>query len=202
MNPQPNQPIYRIYAPIYDGVFGPLFKYARRRAIEALSIQAGEKIFVPGIGTGLDLPFFPEGCSITGIDISQPMLAKARAKVDTRDITLLEMDAQALQLPDAAFDVVVFNLVLSVVPDGAAAFREGWRVLRAGGRAIIFDKFLAPNANLNWQRRWIGQIVRALGTDPNRRLDDVIGRVEGLTIDWDKPSLLRGQYRIIHLTKS
>jgi len=53
-------------------------------------------------------------------------------------VTLLEMDAQDLAFPDASFDTVLFNLILSVVPDGASAFQEGWRTLKPGGRAVIF----------------------------------------------------------------
>lgn len=55
------------------------------------------------------------------------MLEKARAKTTGTNITLAVMNAQALQFQDNVFDVVILNLILSVVPDGAATLRESWR---------------------------------------------------------------------------
>ena len=137
MNYQRNLRIYRLWAPVYDAFFTRVFDRSRRRAVELLDLQPGERLLIPGIGTGLDLPYVPAGVSVVGGDISPEMLDKARSKVDGRDVTLLEMDAQALEFPDASFDAVLLNLILSVVPDGAAAFRQAWRVLKPGGRAVI-----------------------------------------------------------------
>ena len=93
------------------------------------------------------------------------------------------------------------SLILSVVPDGAAAFREAWRVLRPGGRAVIFDKFLPEAGRLSLLRRAIGAVLRVLGTDPNRRLSQLIAGAPGLVVERNEPSLLRGQYRIVLLRK-
>jgi SAM-dependent methyltransferase len=116
-------------------------------------------------------------------------------------VTLLKMDAQALDFADGSFDAVLFNLILSVAPDGAATFRAAWRALRPGGRAVIFDKFLPENSELTPSRRWLGRIVSAFGTDPNRRVSDIIGRVPDLVIEQNAASLLGGLYRILRLYK-
>ncbi len=176
MSNKPGQLIYALYAPAYDLFFKPFSDRARQRAIQILDLQSGERLFMPGIGTGLDLPHIPEDISITGIDLNGAMLSKARKKAGEHDITLQQMDAQNLDFLDATFDAVLMCLVVSVVPDGGAAFHEAWRVLRPGGRLVIFDKFLADDARLTPVQRVIGRIVSMMGTDPNRRLSDITRR--------------------------
>ena len=201
MDNQRNQTIYKLWAPIYDKVMGPFAGKARRQAIELLNLRVGEIVLLLGVGTGLDLPHIQAGVKVTGIDLSPAMLRKAQDKANGRNVSLLEMNAQALDFPDDSFDVVVLNLILSVVPDGAVAFREAWRVLRPGGRAVIFDKFASEDGRISALRRGVGQIISLLGTDPNRRLSGIIGRPEDMTIECNEPSLLRGQYRIVLLRK-
>jgi ubiquinone/menaquinone biosynthesis C-methylase UbiE len=201
MDNERNQAVYQLWAPIYDTVMGPFAGKARRHALELLNLRTGESVLLVGVGTGLDLPHLHAGMKVTGIDLSPAMLCKARDKANGRDVTLLEMDAQALDFPDASFDVVILNLILSVVPDGAAAFREAWRVLRAGGRAVIFDKFAAEDGRISALRRGIGKIISLIGTDPNRRLSEIVGSSSNLTIERNEPSLLHGQYRVVLLSK-
>lgn len=202
MNDRRNLTIYRRWAPIYDRVMRPVYGAARKHAIDLLNLQAGEQVLISGIGTGLDLPLIPLGVSITGIDLTPAMLEKARVKAKGRDLTLAVMNAQCLEFNDNTFDAAILNLILSVVPDGAAAFREAWRVLRPGGRAVIFDKFLPEASRLSRGRNLVGAVIRAIGTDPNRRLSDIIDSVPDMRVERDEPSLLRGQYRIVVLRKS
>ena len=152
MNNKHNRRIYRLYAPLYDLFFKAASDRPRRSAIQMLCLQPGERLLIPGIGTGLDLLYLPANVSVTGVDFSPAMLEQARAKVDGRDVTLLEMNAQRLDFPDASFDAVLFMLSLSVIPDGRAAFGEVWRLLRPGGRIVIFDKFLPENGVCYWYR--------------------------------------------------
>jgi len=202
MDKDNNLRIYRTWAPVYDLVMGPFSSRARLQAVKLLDLRPGEQLLIPGIGTGMDLPLIPLGVSVVGVDISREMLTKAHARVDGRQVTLLEMDAQTLDFADGSFDVVLFNLILSVVPDSAVAFREAWRALRPGGRAVIFDKFLSENSKLTPVRRLAGRVVSAIGTDPNRRLSDIIGGVPGLIVERDQASLLGGLYRLLRLYKS
>ncbi len=201
MNDEHNQTIYKLWAPIYDTVMGPFAGKARRHAIEMLNLRAGESVLLVGVGTGLDLPQLQAGVKAIGIDLSSAMLRKARDKVNGQNVTLLEMNAQALDFPNDSFDAVILNLILSVVPDGAVAFREAWRVLRPGGRAVIFDKFAPEEGPISALRRGVGKIIALFGTDPNRRLSEIMGSPPDLTIACNKPSLLRGQYRIVLLHK-
>ena len=181
---------------------GPFADKARRHAIELLNLRVDESVLLLGVGTGLDLPHIQAGVKVTGIDLSPAMLRKAQDKANGRNVSLLEMNAQALDFPDDSFDVVVLNLILSVVPDGAVAFREAWRVLRPGGRAVIFDKFASEGGQISVLRRGVGQIISLFGTDPNRRLSEIMDSLPDLTIERNEPSLLRGQYRIVLLHKT
>ena len=198
MDNERNRRVYRLWAPVYDAFVTRIFDRPRRRALD---LQPGERLLIPGIGTGLDLPYVPPGVSVVGTDISSEMLGRAHPKAAGRDVTLLMMDAQALNFPDSRFDTVLLNLILSVVPDGARAFHEAWRVLEPGGRAVVFDKFLPESSALTPGRRLLGRVVSALGTDPNRRLSEIVDGVPGVIIEGDEPSLLRGQYRLLRLCK-
>ena len=201
MDNRRNQTIYRLWAPVYDRVMGPFAGKARRHAIELLNLQPGERVLLSGVGTGLDLPHLSAGVKAVGIDLSPEMMHKAQDKVNSHDVTLRAMNAEALDFADNSFDVVILNLILSVVPDGAAAFREAWRVLRPGGRAVIFDKFAAEGKQPSMLRRGLGKIITLIGTDPNRRLSEIMSDPPGLNIERNESSLLHGQYRIVLLSK-
>ncbi len=201
MNNAYNLKLYGFYASRYERLFGWLYARPQRRAVALLSVQPGERVFVPGVGTGLGLAALPGGAHITAIDLSPTMLAQARRKLQGKAAVLEVMDAQHLRYPDARFDAVLLSLILSVVPDGAAAFCEAWRVLRPGGRAVIFDKFLPETGRLSLVRRAVGAVARAAGTDPNRRLSDIIEGASDLVVERNEQSLLRGQYRIVLLRK-
>jgi ubiquinone/menaquinone biosynthesis C-methylase UbiE len=164
-----------------------------------LQLGPGERLLMPGIGTGLDLPYVSDGVQITSTDLSSAMLHQGSAA--RSHIRRSIMDAQSLAFPDAVFDAVLLSLILSVVPDGAAAFSEGWRVLRPGGRVVIFDKFLPEAGVLSPTRRMAGAVIAWLGTDPNRRLSDILNTQRMRFIERDEPSLLRGQYRVVVLRK-
>ena len=75
---------YRRYAGIYDAVFGPVLQPGRRAVLEALRLGAGDRVLEVGVGTGLSLPLYPGDVTVTGIDVSREMLAKARARVKRR----------------------------------------------------------------------------------------------------------------------
>ncbi|MFQ5420886.1 MAG: class I SAM-dependent methyltransferase, partial [Anaerolineae bacterium] len=100
MNNQRNLTVYRLYAPVYDALFRPVFQTARKRAIDKLRLQPGERLLLSGAGTGLDLPLIPPGVQVTAVDLSHPMLQKAGEKGTGRTAFAL-MDAQKLGLAAA-----------------------------------------------------------------------------------------------------
>ena len=103
--------------------------------------QASGDVLEVAVGTGLNLDAYPPGIGLTGIDLSEQMLAIAstRAAELERDVELRQGDAQALPFADAAFDTVVCTFGLCAIPDIDAALDEMVRVLRPGGRLILVD---------------------------------------------------------------
>lgn len=200
MDNRANLTIYRRHAPIYDRWMRLWTAGCRGKAIEYLDLKPGERLLIPGVGTGLDLPYLPADLSVTGVDLSPEMLGRARDK-GWKPAGLCVMDGQLLAFSNRYFDAVLLNLILSVVPDGKKALEEAWRVLRPGGRAVVFDKFLPEGAQSTVWRELVGGLIRRLGTDPNRRFSDMVRDLPDLLIEKDEPVLLQGQYRILLLTK-
>ena len=115
------------------------------------------------IGTGLNLPFYPDGVPLTGIDLSPAMLAIAsrRARELGVDADLRLGDAHDLDFPDESFDTVVATLFLSSVPSPRQAAAEVLRVLKPGGRLLLLDHVRSPI--------WPARLVERLLDPPVRR---------------------------------
>jgi ubiquinone/menaquinone biosynthesis C-methylase UbiE len=110
---------------------------------------AGEVLEV-AVGTGRNLPFYPEGTRLTGVDWSPAMLGIARRRAADlgREADLRQGDAQALDFPDSSFDTVLCALGLCAIPDDRRAVAEMARVLRPGGRLLLVDHVAASASAL------------------------------------------------------
>lgn len=125
--------------------------------------QARGDVLDVAIGTGLNLPHYPPGIHLTGVDLSPAMLAAAdkRAADLGRAVELSEAAAEHLPFPDASFDTVVCTLSLCSVADDQAAIAEMYRVLRPGGQLLLLDHVAATNRFLlALQRLWEKVTVR------------------------------------------
>ncbi|MFD5096742.1 class I SAM-dependent methyltransferase [Amycolatopsis thailandensis] len=103
--------------------------------------QAAGDVLEVAVGTGLNLPLYPDGIALTGIDLSDGMLAIARGRAERlgHPVTLNQADAHDLPFDAGSFDTVVCTLGLCAIPDDGKALREMARVLRPGGRLILLD---------------------------------------------------------------
>src|ERR1700756_3903589 len=157
---------YARWAPVYDLVFGAIFDRGRRAAIAAAE-QVGGRILEIGVGTGISLPGYSSRNRITGIDLSEAMLRKARRRVADLSLTNVEtlevMDAEHLSFADASFDVVVANHVISTVPNPEAALDECARMLRPGGEMILLSRIGADAGLRHLVELFLQPIVRRLG---------------------------------------
>ena len=154
--------------------------------------QATADVLEVAIGTGRNLPYYPEGIRLTGIEFSPAMLELARRQADQlgRTVDLRLGDAQALELPDASFDTVVCTLSLCAIPDQQRAVAEMKRVLRPGGRLLLLDHVAgAPR----WVRaiQWLLELVtRPLGEEHQRRRPLLQVQAEGLEVQQRERSKL------------
>ena len=129
---------YDRWAPVYDLVFGAVFRRGRSIAIDAAN-RVGGRVLEVGVGTGISLPHYSERCTLYGIDISDGILAKARERATKLDNVeaIAVMDAEDLRFEDGAFDVVVAQYVITAVPNPERALDEFARTARRGGEIII-----------------------------------------------------------------
>jgi ubiquinone/menaquinone biosynthesis C-methylase UbiE len=125
----------------YDGQMDFVERLLGRGDREWLGERATGRVLEVAIGTGRSLPFYVAATSLTGVDLSPEMLAVARRRADERGLPLdlLEGDAEALPVEDAAYDTVLCSLSLCTIPDPAAAIAEMKGALVPGGRLLLLD---------------------------------------------------------------
>lgn len=155
---------YDRIAPLYDLIDG-LYEHSWKAKLRtALFAHAKGRILDVGVGTGCNIPFYPEGSKVVGIDMSERMLdrARERARELGRPMTLRPMNLLSLDFPDGSFDTVSATFVLLCLPDELqkAALRELRRVTRPGGRILILDYRQSPKAGLRLLRQCLAPWMR------------------------------------------
>jgi ubiquinone/menaquinone biosynthesis C-methylase UbiE len=148
--------------------WGPERRWAPRKR-ELFSSMHGKVLFV-AVGTGQDIPFFPPGRDITGIDISPRMLAKARERAArySGSLELREMDIHALEFADQSFDQVVTSCTFCSVPDPVAGLVALRRVLKPGGELSMFEHTGSRVFPFNLMLDVMTPIWKPIGPEMNR----------------------------------
>jgi len=169
--------VYTTYAGFYDQVFGKVFQEGRESAIRNLNVQPGEHVLEVGVGTGIALPMYPSHCRIVGIDLSEGMLAKAKERAETLQLSHVQlqiMDAGAMEFDDDSFDTVVAAYVVTAVPDYRKVVNEMIRVCRPGGRIIMLNHFSNGNKVINAVERVLSPLTKHLGWRTDLSLNTVL----------------------------
>lgn len=160
---------YARWAPVYDLVFHKIMDAGRRAAVTAAS-QSGPLILDVGVGTGLELPYFPTGIKVIGVDLSEPMLRKAQERVRDRKLAnvagLCVMDAARLAVADASVDAVIAPFVITTVPQPEATLDELVRVVRLGGEVVLVNHISAETGARAAFERWLARQTKHLGWRP------------------------------------
>lgn len=194
---------YSLWAPHYDRV--TKLHPQRRRSIELLALEPGERLLIVGVGTGADLPFVPDGTQVLAADLTPAMLeqARAHARPGLPGLEFRVMDGMALELPDASFDAAILHMVLEVIPDPARCLAEVARVLRPGGRVAVFDKFLPEGSRPGLLRRAFLALLDLVFTSTNRQMGEILALSNrsgtALEVVHDEPTV--GSYRHVILRK-
>jgi ubiquinone/menaquinone biosynthesis C-methylase UbiE len=191
---------YTVIAPLYDALLATAGTGLRAASLEQLPKEGNQNVLISGIGTGLDTPHLSAGHRYTGLDITPAMLARAKARIGTLDMNLVQGDSMQLPFADECFDQVVLHLILAIVPDARACLRETARVLKPGGKVLILDKFLKPG-EIAWFRRVLNLLSQHLVTRLDVVFEQVLSSVPQLKVEANVPVLAGGWFRIIRLVK-
>ena len=160
---------YRKKAKHYDVVarFSPVPGYPeraqRRKAVQALGLRRGDTVVEIACGTGRNFPLIeemigPDG-RIVGVDLTDAMLAQARARIETNgwsNVTLVQADAADFDFPTEV-DAILSTYALTQVPECAQVIAHGARALSVGGRWVVLDLKFPANAP-----RWLARVGIAM----------------------------------------
>ena len=152
----------------------------RRRALvhEALGAAPGDRVLDAGCGPGFyvaeTLERVGPGGSVVGVDASPPMLALAAKRSEGHDnVSFHEGDVTALPVADADFDRAMSVQVLEYVTDIPAALAELHRVLKPGGRVLLWD---VDWATVSWRSDDPARMERVLRGWDEHLSDPVLPR--------------------------
>jgi phosphatidylethanolamine/phosphatidyl-N-methylethanolamine N-methyltransferase len=169
LDPSVVERAYARWAPIYDTICGPIFEQGRRAAARA-ACAVGGRILEVGVGTGLSFDHYDADTEVIGIDLSAPMVAKARERLSSgafphvRDVMV--MDAHDLKFPDASFDCVVAQFVITLVAQPERVLDECARVVRPGGEIVLINHLYSERGIAAALERWFARPAAAFGLRP------------------------------------
>ncbi|HZP70749.1 MAG TPA: class I SAM-dependent methyltransferase [Pseudolabrys sp.] len=160
---------YARWAPVYDALCGPVFVNGRRAAARAAR-EVGGRILEIGVGTGLSFDDYDAHTEITGIDISEPMIARARERLKSGRYPFVRqlavMDAHAIAYADSSFDCVVGQFMITLVEQPERVLSECARVVRPGGQIILVNHLYSERGFAAAVERLIARKAHALGLRP------------------------------------
>jgi ubiquinone/menaquinone biosynthesis C-methylase UbiE len=167
----------------YDVMTWPMEVLAMDRYRSRLIGQVqGTHVLEVGVGTGRNLPLYPDTVHVDAIDFSPRMLERAQRRPPRANVDLALMDVEQLAWPSESFDTVVSTCVFCSVPDALKGLTEVRRVLRPGGRALFLEHMRPGTPWLAAVFDWLDPFVSRRGPHINRRTMDTI-RAAGFVVE-------------------
>ena len=173
-------PLYKNLVPAYQALWPAVAKKRIHAAVRSLEIPSGAAVLEVGVGTGMSLESYPLDIEITGIDLSESMLAEARHLIADRHwshVKVMSMNAELLEFDDCSFDVVTSFHTISVVSSPAQMMGEIVRVCKPGGRILIVNHFRSDNPLIAKVVDSAGNITKRLGWRTDLELQALIGEL-------------------------
>ncbi len=165
-----------------------------------------------GTGPGFFAIIMTElGHNVTAIDCTEAMVEEAQSNARRLglEIDFRVSDAQRLDFPDNSFDLIISRNVAWTLIDAEAAYREWFRLLRPGGRTLIFDanwniRFFRPEYQQAWKRDMEEYRARFPDKEGHPLTDEMIEyrksmpQCQRLRPQWDFAALLKAGFARIH----
>ncbi len=131
----------------YDFFEWPMELFVFKKLRKMVSEELENKTLEVGVGTGKNIPYYPDGIDITAIDFSKKMLKKAkkRAKQVNKEVSIKQMDVEHLEFEDNTFDTVFTTFVFCSVPNPIKGLKEIKRVCKNGGKIILLEHVRSDN---------------------------------------------------------
>jgi len=191
---------YNRIAPLHD----LMEAFVKRRAFQkwrqrVWSTVEGKRVLEVGVGTGKNMPYYPQGSHVTAVDLSERMLARAKRRADELgiEVDLRLMDAQRLDFPERTFDAVVATFVFCSVPDPVQGLQELGRVLKRGGHVVLLEHVLVDRPLVGKLMQLLDPlVVRLVGAHIKRRTVENVKKA-GLHIDLVEELVPSGLVKLI-----
>ena len=160
---------------LYDFYDAPMEYAGIRRRRKRLVAKARGRVLEVGVGTGKNLPYYPDGVQLTAIDVSAAMMRRARRRAEKLGIRpgFEIADVAALPFPDDTFDTTLATAVFCSVADPVAGLRELGRVTKPDGQILLLEHVRPRNPLLGWLADLTTVFTRRIfGFRANRRTED------------------------------